>query len=455
MKSLVRVIQQCLALVTIAIAISGCFKETFLDIKADFTVTYQNENKAVPVKVTLNNISEGAESYKWTFEGADITSSSDRNPPTLTFTKKGAYKVTLEVKNLDGKVDTKVQEISVGDAIKPAFELVYDINNLAPAKITFKNKSQGATRYEWTFEKADKATSTDESPVVTFANEGRYKVSLKAFNGQTYISLDSTISIGAALSPNFEYAPLDFNVNYEAPLQLKISNTSRGSTSITWSIADASASLKSTKDSSTVLTLNDAKQYTLTMTATNGKQTMSTQKTITVNVPTNLLYWQDIKLGMNDNAAFPNYFVSRRNLAIPSNTLDTLTFGKEVDLVFFSRDSDFSYCRFVSPDQTSPLVMPSIPNAQKTSYVNLLESCEGCSNVTDAIFNNIKSAKDITALTFRYGTGVIEGFDDSKTPRYIPFRTYDGRVGILKIKNFVTQGNNSYVLVDIKVMRKP
>ena len=452
MKRLIYFFPRILIIPVFVFLTTACFKETYLGIKADFVVKYEEENKAVPVKITLSNTSDGAESYAWTFEGADITTSTERNPPVLTFTKAGTYKVMLEVKNLDAQVDKKEMQITVGAAIKPAFEVVYDVNNFAPAKVTFKNKSQGATRYEWSFEKADKATATDESPAVTFAQEGSFKVSLKAYNGNSYVTLDSTINIAPALAPNFEYSPLDYNFYYEVPLQLRIVNTSKGSTSQQWAVADPSATIKSVSDSVTIITFSEAKKYSISITASNGKQKSVFQKEITVNPSTNLLLLQDIKLGINDNTNTPNYFVSRRNQAIAKQSLDTLSFGSEVDIAFFARDTDFSYCRFISPDKVATLLMKSIPNAKRTLFVNLIEGCEGCTKVTDAQFTAIKSAKDITAMSFQFGDGVVEGFDDSVMPRYVPFKTYDNRIGIIKIKSVNPAG---YIVADIKVMRKP
>ena len=116
MKRLIYFSPRILIIIVFIFLTTACFKETYLGIKADFTVKYEEQNKAVPVKITLSNTSDGAESYAWTFEGADITTSTERNPPVLTFTKAGTYKVTLEVKNLDAQVDKKEMQITIGEA---------------------------------------------------------------------------------------------------------------------------------------------------------------------------------------------------------------------------------------------------------------------------------------------------------------------------------------------------
>jgi PKD repeat protein len=435
--------------------VSACFKETFLAVKADFVVSYKNDNKAIPVRVLLNNITEGGESYRWTFEGAAVGTSTEKNPPEILYTKAGKYKIILEASNADNQKDKKEIEVTIGEAVQANFEMIYDVNNFAPAKVNFKNKSTGATRYEWSFEKADISTSTLESPTVNFATEGLYNVSLRAYNGNVFVSKDSTISIKAGLVPNFDYSAIDFNFNAEAPLTIRAVNTSKGSTSIKWSVADATAKIKTDTDSVTTITLSEAKKYIVKLTTSNGKQTKTFEKEITVNPNTNLIFLENVKLGIDNESAIPNYFASRRNQGLDIASLDTLSYGNEIDVVFFSRDEDFSYGRFVSPNAVSALLLKKIPNGQNTTFINQLESCAACTKVTDVLFNNLKTAKDFEALTFKFEDSLIEGFNQSTVPRYVPFKTYNNRLGIIKIKKFVKDGPDSYILADIKVFRKP
>ena len=439
----------------ITILLSACFKETFLAVKADFAVSYKNDNKAVPARVLINNITEGAESYRWTFEGGVPATSTEKNPPEILYTKAGKYKITLEASNADNQKNSKEIEITIGEAVQANFEMVYDVNSFAPAKVNFKNKSTGANRYEWSFEKADITTSTLESPTVNFATEGLYKVSLKAYNGNVFTQKDSTISIKAGLVPSFDFRATDFNFNAEAPLTIRVVNTSKSSTTVKWSVADASAKIKTDTDSVTSITLPEAKKYTVTLTASNGKQSKTVEKEITVNPSTNLIFLENVKLGIDNESAIPNYFASRRNQGLGVNSLDTLTFGNEIDVVFFARDEGFSYGRFVSPDAVAALLLKKIPNAQKTTFINQVEGCAACTKITDALFTNLKTAKDFDALTFKFSDDLIEGFNKNTLPRYVPFKTYNNRLGIVKIKNFVTDGPDSYILADVKVFRKP
>lgn len=452
-KNMLHKYYSLLAVLLISALVFSCFKESVLPIKADFTIEYELDNKAAPVKIKLKNISEGAESYYWTFEGANLKNSTERTPTELIFEKNGTYKIKLEVKNLDGQSDVKEVQVIVGESIKASFSYSIEVNNFAPAKVNFKNSSKGATRYEWTFVGAEPASSSDENPIVTFNKEGTYALSLKAYNGNAFVKYDSTIKIGPALSPDFEYSVLDFNVNFEAPLQLKAKSISKGAVSYEWSIDDSKAKISIQKDSSIILNLPEAKKYTLTLTAFNGKTSAKVAKVIEAQTNKNILFWQDVKLGINDNSSIPNYFSSRRNVAVGKKTLDTLSFGNEVDIVFFARDTSFSYCRFVSPDKVSSLLMSNIPNASKTEYLNL--DCKGCTSISDNVFENIKKADDISTLKLYFGENVVEGFGRQTKAKYVPFKTEDNRLGIIKIKKFTSQGINSFITTDIKVFRKP
>lgn len=433
----------------------ACFKEMAISTTADFIVKYVDDNKAAPTRVLLENTSVNADTYKWTFEGASIPTSDLQTPPELLYKKEGKYKIALEVNNVDNRTSRKETTIEIGQPLGAKFGFSYDVNNLAPATVKFKNLSAGATRFEWTFEKGDKATSTEENPTVTFAEKGGYKVTLKAFNGQKSVQFDSTIQVGEGLSPTFVYDVIDFNFGQEAPLLIRVANTSKGSTQQKWAVDDPKAKITALNDSVTTILLPEVKTYKVSVTVSNGKVSKTDQQEITVNPVTNLLFLKDIKLGVFEASTYSSYLVSRRKQAIPAPALDTLSFGKELDIVFFSQDETFAYSRFLSPDKAESLLMPAVPKSQRTTFINLLEACAACTQLTDAQFDAIKNSKDFAAFIFKFSDGVIEGFGKQPTPRYVPFKTADGRQGIIKIKEFNTAGGNSYITADIKVYRKP
>jgi PKD repeat protein len=445
----------CFLFIFLLGGITSCFKESFLPIKASFEIVYLQGRQAAPALVKITNDSEGAESYLWTVQGANIQTSTERNIPELLYTKAGKYKITLEVTNQDGLVDKKEAEVVIGDVLVADFTFVYDVNNFAPAKVVFANKSVSGQRYEWSFTGADVVTSTAENPTITFLKEGTHTAILKVFSGESFTTKEIKIPVRPNLEPQFSFAATDFNFEMEAPLTIRVTNTSKGSINQKWAVNDAASTVQSVLDSITLITLKEAKTYRVSLVAGNGKETKTIEKEIIVKPNSNLLTFENVKIGTYTNSTLPSYYVSRRNLGIGKQQIDTLSFGKELDIVFFSRDTDFTYARFVSPNRVQEVLMQAIPQATRTIFINVLEDCVPCTKLTLTQFNAIKKASDFDAFIFRFGDGVVEGFSRSKGPRFVPFLTQDNRRGIIYVKEFVSQGSESYIVADIKVWRKP
>lgn len=72
------------------------------DFKASKTLAAPGE------KITFESLSSlNTEEVEWTFEGADITSSKEKNP-TITYSKEGTYNVTLVARNQEGSAEKSV-----------------------------------------------------------------------------------------------------------------------------------------------------------------------------------------------------------------------------------------------------------------------------------------------------------------------------------------------------------
>jgi PKD repeat protein len=66
--------------------------EESIPVKADFSIKVINDDYSVPVKVEITNKSTGAETYQWSFEGATITSSTEKSPQPITYANPGCIK---------------------------------------------------------------------------------------------------------------------------------------------------------------------------------------------------------------------------------------------------------------------------------------------------------------------------------------------------------------------------
>jgi len=80
------------------------------------------------------------------------------------------------------------------EAPKPKASFTYTGGEVkAPAEVKFSNKSTDATSYLWNF--GDGTTSTDQNPIKTYTEKGKYTVSLKAINDEGDHSYSTNIRV--------------------------------------------------------------------------------------------------------------------------------------------------------------------------------------------------------------------------------------------------------------------
>lgn len=150
------------------------------------------------------------ESVEWTFEGGDITSSTDEQP-TVKYDKAGTYGVTLTVKRGDETdrlertdfvvVAQKAPTATIGlpeEGYESPFVGVF-IPTGVP--VTFRDLSTGnPTEWNWVFQNTDITSSTEQNPTVTYIDKGCFSVGLTASNaaGQSNDILLYAIQAGGA-----------------------------------------------------------------------------------------------------------------------------------------------------------------------------------------------------------------------------------------------------------------
>jgi len=122
--------------------------------------------------VVFTDNSTGATSWSWNFgAGAVPATANTQGPHTVTYNSSGSKTVSLTI---NGNVTvTKPDYITVYS--NPVAGFTSSVNDLTA---TFTNTSQNATTYLWDF--GDGNTSTQTSPVHTYADYGQYQVTLTA-----------------------------------------------------------------------------------------------------------------------------------------------------------------------------------------------------------------------------------------------------------------------------------
>jgi PKD repeat protein len=161
---------------------------------ANFTMA--GGNCEAPCEVTFTNTSLRAVSYAWNFGDKSEDSVSTVQSPKHIFKKEGTFNVKLTVTGAGG-THSKVESVVIKAAVVLNADFSFTHELMAPDSIavTFKNKSTGATKYDWEF--GDTKTSTVPDPIHKYANkDSSYVVKLKAYGkGDTSKTKTDTLKI--------------------------------------------------------------------------------------------------------------------------------------------------------------------------------------------------------------------------------------------------------------------
>lgn len=438
-----------IAILLFTVLLSSCLKETAVPIESAFTIE-ASEDKTSPVTIQLKNEGYGADEYEWIFEGGIPSSSNERTPAKVVFTQAGEHKITLRVWNAVEE-RTSQQTIRIDSAMTIDFDFSIALNDIAPGVVSITNKSKGGSKYEWTFEDGIPSTSNLQHPgTITFADGGEHKIHLKVFNGSKYEELTKILTLQSPMQADFLYAPLPVDQDWETPLTLKTTNLTTGGLSYRW--VCAGANVMSPTDETTTIRFEHAGTYKVQMIAGNGKEEKIVEKSIIIQPNSGIIKQNNLKFGINEAKNSVGCFYSAKEGGVlTSNKIVEKQCGAWVDFGFFALNSSFNYCYFFAPNQAKANSFPKIDNAQDATFVNNPGSMG--INITNAIFDNIKRSSDMNQFT-KWSETNQTNFNKTSTPHFVLVRTADGRRGIIRIKEFVKEGSQSYVVADVKLEKR-
>ena len=294
-----------------------------------------------PLTVQFVNTSVGqVDSYLWTFEGGNPTTSTAADP-IVVFENAGVFDVTLEVTNAAGAdqiIQTDVIEVF------PLAEADFSssVNGL---DVDFTNLSLNADTYEWEF--GDGNTSSDENPTHTYAQSGNYVVTLTATNNCGSVSLIQQISILVAPVASFQFTP---GQGCE-PLTVQFVNTSVGQVdSYLWTFEGGNPSTSTAADP--IVVFENAGVFDVTLEVTNAAGTDEIVQTDVIEV-------------------FP---LAEADFSSSVNGLD-------VDFTNLSLNADTYEWEF-GDGNTSSDENPTHTYAQSGNYVVTLTATNNCGSVT-------------------------------------------------------------------------
>ncbi len=444
----------------ILIAISStlcitCSKEQALPVHVNFGIDVFNNDYSIPVEIVILNKTKGAESYQWTFEGGIPNTSTERNPRVIRYTTKGNYTIKLFATNADGSEGTKEIPVQIDDPVHIDFKTEAVTDNYSPVSIAITNTTTGANQYQWTFEggKPEKSTKKDPETVI-FETPGDHLITLEVTNGLETKTTQKQIHVEPYLIADFDYK-IDFqDDDLQAPVHIQLQNKSISSTSYQWNFSNANPKQATTENPEVTFTTSGTQ--TITLIATNGKETKTSTKTIEILPNTNLRVLKNIQLGINTahtNNTIGSFFATTTRKVYTASQI-TPENQKNIDIVFFGLNSKFIRNLFVAPDQLETTTFPPLIMGQHTKFINTLENCNCTASLSITQYDTMLDDTLLQTIDIKETPEGLQHFDNETTPRIVLFQTEDGRKGAIKIKKYVDNGPNSYIEVDIKVQKE-
>ncbi len=440
-----------LFLLPVLMFFNSCAREESIPVTADFTIKVVDNDFSVPVKVELSNKSTGADKYEWSFEGATVTSSTEKNPQPVVYANAGTYKIRLKASNKDGNVDEKIIEVKADLAVKVDFDFQIQGSNTSPVIVQMQNKSLGATQYKWEFDGGAPAVSTEINPSVMFTTAGDHNIKLTISNGLETYSTTKAVKVDPAMTVDFDWNVDPIDEDYEAPLLLHLNNKSTSAVSYEWNIAGANPAVSTDKNPD--INFPSAGTYTIVLKSTNDKETKTLQKQIVIKSNSNLLTFNNIKLGISSaQQTIGSYFSSNLGKVLKSDEV-TASNGSKIDFAYFGLNASFSYNQLVSPDEVQNTAFTAIPNSTHTKIINSQELVG--TQLSAAGFNAIQSGTDFNGINVNETSTGKTPFNSTILTRIVLFKTSDGRKGAVKISQYVANGTSSYIIADIKIQKQP
>ncbi len=213
--------------------------------------------------ITMQNRSQNATSYFWSFEGATPATSTEENP-TITYSRAGNFAITLFVTNGTAS-DTKTINVNVVDVASADFT-ADNTTISAGESVTFTNLSVNASTYYWTFTGGNPSTSTDVNPTVTYETAGTYSVTLFAAGENSSDSETKTayITVLPVTSADFTASATEVFVGDS----VAFTNLSENATSFFWTFEGATP--ENSTEENPIVTYSEPGYYDVTLYATNG-----------------------------------------------------------------------------------------------------------------------------------------------------------------------------------------
>ncbi|MDZ4669152.1 MAG: PKD domain-containing protein, partial [bacterium] len=189
-----------------------------------------------PAWVKFDNLSTGANSYRWDFGNGNTSTATNGNE---FYSGVGQYTITLVAENIYFCYDTSTQYFNIFNKPEPEFS-IDKINGCKGTYVSFTNKSKFAKTYLWYF--GDGNTSTEESPRHRYDSAGTFNVTLIAYAGilcNEMLIKSSLITIYPDPDAGFTHLLNDQNKPYRT---FKFISNSSGNNTYLWQFGSGNES---------------------------------------------------------------------------------------------------------------------------------------------------------------------------------------------------------------------
>ncbi len=223
----------------------------------------------------VNQSTGNSATYQWSFEGGNPATSSVANP-TVTYATAGSYDVTLIVTNAAGADTMTIQNYVT---VTPLATANFTQTSVG-LTVNFTSQVQNATSILWNF--GDGQTSTAANPTHTYASEGSYTITLTAsnqcgdvtFTKNMLIVLQPVAMFGATVTQICQGQSVSF-----------INQSSANSTSFNWTFEGGIPATSTAENPVVSYASPGVYGVTLTVSNSNGQNTLSQPGYITVVGP--------------------------------------------------------------------------------------------------------------------------------------------------------------------------
>ncbi|MCG2617751.1 hypothetical protein LZZ85_25845 [Terrimonas sp. NA20] len=438
-----------LILSMLSLGFFACRKEVSTNVTTDFSYEVVDDSYTTPVQVKFVNKTSGALFYKWTFPGGSPAVYDKKDPGIVTFDTTGEITIKLEAWNDEQRVEKEIK-IVIDSPVEAGFNITAQQNAFGPSDFVITSTTSGATEYNWLFENGSPSSATGSSPApVHYDQPGTYRIFLEAKNARgVKDTLSKWITVYPALSAAFDIEPSFDDDDYEAPLVATLHNKTTSATSHKWTVNGGVVAGSS--DSISSIRFDHPGTYTVVYESSNGKQSETVTRTITVKPNSGLRTVADVKLGINTAHASVGSFYSTSLRKVFKKEEVNNSNGNKIDIVFFGLNDGFSFNQFINPASAATWTFDAIPGATVTSVINKQE--ETSVQLSAAAFDQLNNGSALNAISVPPNNA--DASFNATLPRIVLFKNAEGKKGAIKVKQFVQAGLYSYIICDIKFQKE-